>query len=138
LNAAWLRSIEKRKEYILNSKYYHLLRGQADPELYRKFELRLMRLVQIAKEHGARVLVVLIPDVVQLNNPELQGINQTLEEISRQCEVDFLDITPSFERVLDIKRLYLFPHDAHTSPEGHQIIAEGIEKKIKEMMIEYS
>ncbi len=136
LNAGWLKSIEERREFILNSKNYLLLSGKADPEIYQKFECRLKDLVQIAREHGARVLVLLIPDIIQLNRPELQALNHILENICRRCNADYLDVTPSFERTKQIERLYLLPHDAHTSPKGHEIIAREMEKKIRIIAIE--
>ena len=43
-------------------------------------------------------------------------------------------MTPHFERIEDLKKLYLLPYDAHTSPVGHKIIAAELEKKIKEVM----
>ena len=119
---------------MVNSKDYLLLNGKAKPELYKKFEFRLREFVHIAREQNAQVLVLLIPDVVQLNHPELQVINHILEKICNQNEVEYLDITPSFEGIPDIKSLYLLPHDAHTSPKGHQIIAEEMAKKIKLML----
>jgi hypothetical protein len=39
-----------------------------------------------------------------------------------------------FERFEDVKKLYMLPYDAHTSPTGHKIIAAELEKKIKEVM----
>ena len=134
LNATWLKSIEERREFILNSKNYLLLSGKADPEIYQKFELRLKDLVQTAREHGARVLVLLIPDVIQLNHPELQSLNHILGNICRRCSADYLDVTPYFEKAKQIERLYLLPHDAHVSPKGHEIIAKEMENKIKTMI----
>lgn len=131
LGASWLRSIEERREYILNSHDYLLLSGKASPELYEKFEMRLKSLVQKVKEQDARILVLLIPDVIQLNHPELQVLNNKLFHICQKCRVDFLDMTPYFEKTDDIKNLYLLPHDAHISPKGHQIIARELEKKIR-------
>ncbi|MDY7035255.1 MAG: GDSL-type esterase/lipase family protein [Thermodesulfobacteriota bacterium] len=133
-DASWLRSLEDRREYILNGKRNFVLRGEAAPELYREFEARLRTITILASEHGARVLVILIPDVVQLNYIELQGINHILKQICDRCNVDYLDITPFFESVKDIKDLYMLPQDAHTSPAGHRIIAREMEKRIVLMM----
>jgi lysophospholipase L1-like esterase len=134
LGSRWLRSIEDRREYILSNAYHRLLSGKADQKLYKKFESRLREFYRIAKQHGARVLVIFIPDIVQLNHPELQGVNDVLKEICLRSHVSYLDMTSHFERFEDVKKLYLLPYDAHTSPAGHQIIAAEIKKKIKERM----
>jgi lysophospholipase L1-like esterase len=134
LGSQWLRSIEDRREYILNNAFHSLLSGKADPKVYKKFELRLAQFNRTAKQHGARVLVVYIPDIIQLNHPELQVMNNILKNICLRSNVSYLDMTPQFERFKDINTLYLLPYDAHTSPAGHQIIAAEMEKKIKEVM----
>ena len=134
LGSRWLRSIEDRREYILSNAHHRLLNGKADHELYEKFESRLGEFSLIAKQHGSRVLVIFIPDIVQLNHPELQGVNDLLKEMCLRSHVSYLDMTPHFERFEDIKKLYLLPYDAHTSPAGHQIIAAEMEKKIKKVM----
>ncbi len=135
LNATWLKSIEERRKFILNSKNYLLLSGKADPEIYQKFEFRLKELVQTARAHGTRVLVLLIPDMAQLNHPELQALNHILGDMCLRCSADYLDVTPHFERTKQIERLYLLPHDAHISPRGHEIIAKEMEKKIRVMYL---
>jgi hypothetical protein len=130
LDSGWLKSIEQRREYIRNSKYYPLLKGKADSQVYEKFELRLKNLNHAAKEHGACVLVIFIPDIVQLNNPELQVVNGILKNICQRYNVGYLDMTSIFEKFKDIQKLYLLPGDAHTSPAGHGIIARETEKWI--------
>jgi len=130
LDSGWLKSIEQRREYIRNSKCYPLLMGKADSQVYEKFELRLKKLNHVAKEYGARVLVIFIPDIVQLYNPELQVVNSILKNICQRCNVGYLDMTTYFEKFKDIRKLYLLPGDAHTSPAGHGIIAREMEKWI--------
>jgi len=90
-----------------------------------------IRIISIAGKSNTRVLVLYIPDVVQLNYPELQAINQIVSEICMRLKTDFLDITKAFEGTPNLQSLYLLPHDAHTSPYGHEIIAKEIEKKIQ-------
>ena len=130
--APWLKSLKDRRDYIRQSGYASLLAGEADPELYDTFRSRLCELTRSAGKEGARVLVVYIPDIVQLDYPALQEINHILADICAACNVDYLDMTPRFESVPDPKLLYLLPHDAHTSPEGHRLIAAEMEKKIRE------
>lgn len=133
LGATWLKSIEERRAFINSTRDGLLLKGEADPQIYRKFEIRLRKLLQVAEAHQIRVLVFLIPDVIQLGHPELQGMNKLLREICDRCGVPFLDMTPSFEGIKDTNSLYLMPYDAHTSPLGHSIMARQLEKRILEM-----
>lgn len=130
-DAAWLESIEERKAYISDTKYYRLLRGEEDSGLYQKFERRFYAFVENAKKYGAQVLVIFIPDIVQINESELQEINQIVARICKRSNVAYLDMTPLFERAPSIQQLYLLPYDAHLSPEGHRIISEALEKEIK-------
>lgn len=132
-NAAWLKSIEERRKYILESKYASLLHGEEDPGLYKKFELRLKKFVELTGKHDARTLVIFIPDIIQLNSPEFQVLNRILKDMCHRYRIDYLDMTPLFENTDSVKSLYLLPHDAHTSPLGHKIIAREIEKRILEM-----
>jgi hypothetical protein len=134
LGYRWLRSIKDRREYILNTDYHRLLSGKSDHKLYKKFESRLQKFNRITKQQGSRILVIFIPDVVQINHPELQGVNDLLKEMCLRFHVSYLDMTPHFERFEDIREIYMLPYDAHTSPAGHQIIAAEMEKKIKEVM----
>lgn len=130
IGVRWLKSIRERRAFINNTKDGPLLNGTADPQIYRKFETRLEKILQIAKEYHIKVLVMLIPDVIQLGHPELQGVNRILKDMCDRLGVAYLDITPAFERIKDINSLYLLPYDAHTSPKGHSIIANQLEKRI--------
>lgn len=134
MGATWVKSIEDRRGFINSTSDGLLLKGKADPQRYRKFETRLHTLIRIAEEHQIKVLVFLIPDVIQVGHPELQSLNRVLRAICDRCGVPFLDITPAFERIKDTKSLYLLPYDAHTSPLGHNIIARQLEKRILEMV----
>ena len=133
-DASWLRSIEKRREHIFNKDDYLILTGKADPELFKKYETRLKSISNVAKRHNAKVLVLFIPDIVQLNYPEFKVINRILKEICKKCGVEYLDLTRTFECAGNTGKLYMMPHDAHTSPAGHKIIAGEMKKKILAMM----
>ncbi|MFC1823762.1 SGNH/GDSL hydrolase family protein [Thermodesulfobacteriota bacterium] len=134
--AKWLRSIEDRRLYIERTQYNLLLNGSSKEELYDNFEQRLQEFAEIAKERNIYVIVIFIPDIIQVHNPKFQAVNKALESMCRKLEVEFLDITPFFEAIPDIKSLYLLPHDAHTSPKGHRIIAREVEKRVRKMNIE--
>ena len=133
IGVRWLKSIQERRAFIEGTKDGPLLKGTADPQIYRKFETRLDKILQIAKEHHIKVLVMLIPDVIQIGHPELQGVNRILKDMCDRLGVAYLDITPAFERIKDVNSLYLLPYDAHTSPRGHSIIASQLEKRVLEL-----
>lgn len=135
-DAKWLKSIEDRFAYIEKSQYNLLLTGRADPKLYQKFEERLKEFASLAKANNTKVFVIFIPDVIQLNNQAFQAVNRKLKDICRRCTIELIDITPIFEAISDIKNLYLLPHDAHISPLGHQIIAEEVGRRMKDMNIQ--
>ena len=132
--ARWLNSAEGRRKHLQGTQDYLLLTGKADPEKYNKLERSLKEFSALAKSHGSEVLVVLIPDVIQLKHPEVQVLNRIGRDICGRANVDFLDITPVFEKVPDIRSLYLLPYDAHISPQGHQIIAEELDVKIRMLL----
>ena len=132
VGATWLKSIEERRAFINSTRDGLLLKGEADPQISRKFEIRLKKLIQVAEAHHIKILVFLIPDVVQLGHPELQVMNRVLREICERWGVAFLDMTPVFEGVKETSSLYLLPYDAHTSPLGHSIMARQLEKYIRE------
>lgn len=92
----------------------------------------LREMAQVVENAGARLLVFLIPDVAQLHYPEWQVINRRIEEMCRALGIRFLDLTPSFEASPDVMDLYLLPGDAHTSPEGHELIAAELLKLIEQ------
>ena len=86
-----------------------------------------------ARGAGAEVLVVLIPDAVQLDDPHLQAVNRYLKSVTGKIGVAFLDVTPVLEQERDYACLYLFPHDAHNSPKRLRLIAESIAGKLEEL-----
>ncbi len=132
LGASWLRSVEQRKALIKGGPEGPILEGTADPEIYRRFENRLAELAMLSRERGVLPLVFLIPDVTQLGNPEFQAVNEILERICSRRGVDFIDMTPIFEGIEEPEKLYLLPHDAHTSPLGHRIIASRLHQWVLE------
>jgi hypothetical protein len=88
-----------------------------------------------ARDAGGRVMVVLIPDSVQLNEPDMQIVNHFVEGVCREAGIPFLDVTPVLESEEDHPSLYLFPVDAHNSPKGLRLIAQSISDYIVEMKL---
>ncbi|MEW6664797.1 MAG: SGNH/GDSL hydrolase family protein [Thermodesulfobacteriota bacterium] len=132
----WLRSIRERRGYFLGTPDRLLVMGDAEPEVYRTFERRLAEFGEIALEHGAKIVILLIPDVIQLGDPSLQRLNRIIREMCDRQSMEFLDVTPVFEEHGRVEDLYLLPRDAHTGPEGHKVIAAALEEKIRHLSVE--
>ncbi len=134
LRDRYLSLIEQRKKLMgpanPTSRHYMTMAGKLTEREYREFEKALTRFVATARNSGAEVLVVLIPDAVQLKDPHLQAVNRYLQDMTGELGVPFLDVTPQLEREADPSSLYLFPHDAHNSPKGLRIIAAAIADKL--------
>jgi hypothetical protein len=135
--AGYLRNIEERKKMWgpenKKNKHYKIMSGQANADAYDRFTASLKQFSSIAHNAGAKVIVVFIPDAVQINSPHMQAVNRKVAAACQKIGVPFVDVTPVFEKQPDIEPLYLFPLDAHTSPRGHQLIAKSIVNKILEL-----
>ena len=128
--ASWLRSIEHRKKYFLASNN-DSINGTLD---MRPFTNQLAELKRLCGEMGIPLLLVVIPDSVQVADPAMQGINGIVEQICVDLGIPFLDITPRFELEKDLNALYLFPLDAHTSAKGNAVIAKAVAETIKTLL----
>jgi hypothetical protein len=104
--------------------------GKIEKRKYMEFSETLRQFVIAANDVGAKVLVVLIPDSVQLDDSHMQAVNRFVEQACREIGVPFVDVTPALEAEEDHRSLYLFPLDAHNSPKGLRLIAQTIANKI--------
>jgi len=111
---------------------YRIMAGRAGQETYTGFEVAFGRFVKGATGAGATVLVVMIPDAVQLHEPAMQAVNRIVERMCASHGVPALDVTPVLESEGDPSSLYLFPIDAHNSPKGLRIIAQAIVDRLFE------
>ena len=135
---AYVKGIEERKKSWgpgnPDNPNYRIMSGRgADKGRYRDFSASLERFVNTAKRAGARTLVVMIPDSVQLNDPHMQAVNRYVRQVCKDMGVPFVDATPALEAQEDHPSLYLFPVDAHNSPRGLKVIAEAIVQAIRQM-----
>lgn len=103
----------------------------------------LVRVREAAERLQAPVLVVLVPDELQVvpavlkatletPDPPLRAEDHDIDQPERAwlaaCErarLQVLDLLPVFRAQPDPARLYL-PNDLHISPEGHRVAAEAI------------
>lgn len=135
----YLKSIEERKERMgptrPNNASYRIMSGKLEKQKYIEFADTLGRFVKSASDADTEVLVVLIPDSVQLGDPHMQAVNEFVGQATKEIGVQFIDMTPILEADNDYASLYLFPFDAHNSPKGLKIIAEAIADKLGELTL---
>ena len=85
-----------------------------------------MRLRDNVIKRGADLDLIIIPDAVQLNSIEFQNINRRVSAIASKLGIGVLDMISILEKVEAPASLYLFPHDAHLSELGTNIVAEDV------------
>jgi lysophospholipase L1-like esterase len=121
LRPAWTGGIESRALYLQRNKFTNISEkewaGVAGDLEYIEKEVGL---------RGAKLLVVVIPDVGQLGSPELQSPNRKLLDICESSDLACIDTTPLIEEAAQPLSLYLYPLDAHLSPAGHRLVARAI------------
>lgn len=134
INGGYLKYIEKRKGRFKSTLDKTVI-DKMEEQKRSDFTETLQKFVSTAKTSGSEVLIVMIPDAVQLHDPQMQGINHFVKQACLRIGVHFIDTTPRFEKESDPASLYLFPVDPHTSPKGHRIIAEAIADQIKKFAL---
>ena len=131
----YLQSIDARKQVIgpQNSKheYYKAQVGDLDKQLYDEFLGAMERLGGMAKTYDVSVIILYIPDSTQLHEKKRQHVNRFVRKSADRVNIPLVDVTPIFEQVEDPRALYLFPLDAHTSAEGHRIMALALANEIR-------
>ncbi|MBW1766466.1 MAG: hypothetical protein JRJ65_05370 [Deltaproteobacteria bacterium] len=131
---SYMKTIDERKKEWGPSNptntNYKIMSGKAEKKKYLDFSDALKEFVKLANTEGARVLVAMIPDSVQLNEPHLQAVNLFVQQACKNYEIPFLDLTPILESEKDHRSLYLFPFDAHNSPKGLRLIGQALADQI--------
>lgn len=129
-----IKGLAERKKFVgpdnPNNNHYRIMAGKTDPKLYSDFKKSLAKFAVAVHSRGVDLLVILIPDAVQLNDPHMQVVNKVVTEASDAAEVPFLDLTMLLQQNNNPESLYLFPDDAHNSPLGLASIAQGVADKL--------
>ena len=128
---------------VKNPGYYRFLMKIDDPYIKKCVEsmgTQLKRIVEIAGEFGAKVLVVPVPLGPYVNLPEntsirrvgfnadesmLDSVNPDLEvkAAAEQAGAPFASVTRGFKERKNETGLY-YPLDGHFTPDGHKLFAE--------------
>ncbi|HXU32238.1 MAG TPA: SGNH/GDSL hydrolase family protein [Thermoanaerobaculia bacterium] len=82
----------------------------------------IARIRRAAKAHGARFLVFLSPDEVQLFDRTFDGVTGRLLRFCAAQKIDCFDPLPAFRSRTDKTQLFL--DGVHYSPHGHAVVAE--------------
>jgi lysophospholipase L1-like esterase len=83
---------------------------------------------------GARLVVMTIPDSVQVDAPERREVFARLGEVCAELGVPFVDPSSRFDAATDPAALYLLPDDAHTSEAGHAAMAAALAPALREAL----
>jgi hypothetical protein len=131
---AYVRDIEERKRVWgptnPTDAYYKIMSGKLEKEKCDEFSAALNYFVSAAQRAGTKVLVAVVPDSVQLNDPHMQGSNRFIRDVCQSLPVPFVDLTAFLEAEPDSSSLYLFPVDAHNSPKGLKLIGDALGEKL--------
>ena len=120
LEARWKEMAKQRGSLIVESSREQThASSQIIKTLFQKIQV-------LANQHDSRLIIMLIPDVGQLHQPELQHINRVLASITKEMKIPFIDMTPVFESSSDQKTFYFWPKDWHTNALGHQKMEEAL------------
>ena len=85
----------------------------------------IIRLDKHCDEININCHLIIMPDIHQLNPYKLNFINKKMLEFSNQINLDYLDLTPSFQGINE-KKIWNDFLDPHPNSKGHKIIAENI------------
>ena len=83
---------------------------------------------RLTRESGARLLVVLSPDEVQLFDRRYDGINERFRAFCRREGIGLFDPLPALRADADPVRL--FNDGVHYSPEGHALLARLLHEEL--------
>jgi lysophospholipase L1-like esterase len=82
----------------------------------------LSRIREVARSAGARTLVLLTPDEVQLYTSRYDGINRRIAAFCRRQGIDLYDPLPALRTSPDRRSFYL--DGVHLTPQGHRRMAD--------------
>jgi hypothetical protein len=121
---------------------------------WRKVELELARIRDLARGAGARVLVLAIPDEIQVDevvraetvrrsSPRIESLadyeldqpQRALAAICQRVELPLVDVLPAFREKGAKGGLYLRkPFDTHWNEDGHALATELLAPKIQALL----
>ena len=102
----------------------------------------ILRFQEICKQNGIRLVVMVIPDKVNVLGPlvssKTEHLNRLklipeeltlaylLKDYCAQLGVGFVDLQPELTKAAKQGKLVYLPMDTHLSPDGHEVVAESL------------
>jgi hypothetical protein len=137
--AAYLE-IEKERSFLYSSESTNFV------PLFNAAVDSLKKIQDICKKNGIKLVVVIIPDEIQVNSPLQMEVKKQLlvqegtwnitlpnERLAKQLNdmgVDYLDLYPYFVQKAQAQQLYR-PRDTHWNIAGNQFAADIIQNHIR-------
>jgi hypothetical protein len=127
-----------------------LRRSQLTPRHLDETTRGVRLIAEAARQHGARLLVIVIPERTQVVDPKGEKILQAMPALAGDLDMDLtsrefvprLEASPEIDRVVDllpILRANTDPanwgeHDGHFSPVGHARVFDAIREPVRELL----
>jgi len=105
---------------------------------------------EAAHQHGARILVVVIPERTQVVDPQAARILRAMPALAGDIDMDLtsrefvplLEATPEIDRLVDLLPILRAntdpanwgPRDGHFSPLGHARFYDAIREPVRELL----
>lgn len=97
---------------------------------WREYESALGAMARDCRARRIPFIVVLVPHAAQFEDTRHRFIPQhRLAAICQKLDVPFLDLAPSFSSLPSLP--YILPDPVHLSPQGHQIMAQEINRALE-------
>ena len=138
-----------------NEHFYGITLNLDDPwlqECIKRTGGHLKRIKKVARDYGARVVVVSIPEGAYVNKHACEGIrrvgyaipegvlesdapDEAIARASEEAGLPFLNATDTFKQRKNEPGLF-FELDGHLTTEGHRLYAEAIAPQIERLITE--
>lgn len=130
-----MRSVGQRPDAIT---YYTDLYGASDG--WKAARESLTELKGVTSSHGAKLLLVLIPDLhIRDGQYPFLGVHEAVTDFAISQGIPTIDLLPYFQGVDDMSMLWVSADDAHPNSEGHRLIADGIrDTLIDQCIVEFN
>lgn len=128
LNAQWVRW--QIRKTMGDSYDHYLVRLYGDPasEGARRAETLMRRFLELCRERGVSVGLVLFPDAAVSLGPDYpyQFMHDRVAAVCREGGITCIDLLPEYRKVADRFSLWVTPLDAHPSALANRMAADAI------------